>query len=95
MSMASQGEVFLAIEEEREYQTRRWGNPSGVERLKNVAEFLTFMQHYQTEAVRYATKDGNTVNARDAIRKIVALGVACLEQNGIVPRDPRDIEELG
>ena len=95
MSMASQGEVFLAIEEEREYQMRRWGSPPGVERSKDVPTFLTFMQHYQTEAVRHATKDGNTVNARDAIRKIVALGVACLEQNGVVPRDPQDIEDLG
>ena len=89
-------EVFDAIENERAYQVKRWGNPDGTEREKDVASFLAYMQYYQNEAIKLVTKQGYTsVFARDAIRKIVALGVACLERHGVVERDPEDIAELG
>lgn len=86
--------VFDAVEAEREYQRLRWGNPDGTEKENSVPAFLTYMQYYQAEATRIASKYSNTVFARDAIRKIVALGVACLEQHGVVERDRGDLEEL-
>ncbi len=77
--MATRNDVYVAINTERAYQDKRWPN----ERAHTTDEFILFMEHYLHEARRLAstTPDGN-VEVLDFVRKVTALGVACMEQNG-------------
>lgn len=56
-----------------------------IEIERTVEDFITYMANYLSDA-RIALNDGNTVAALDAVRKITALGVACMEQNGVTTR---------
>lgn len=73
----SRRSVYEVIDGERDYQDNNFGdNPH------SVTEFLTFMQHYLSTAVtKVSTTKGDTC-ALDEVRKITALGVVCMEQNG-------------
>ena len=73
--MTIRKEVYEALDEEREYQDDKWGAAP-----KSQAEFLTYIQAYVSIAVFHETK-GQHDTAAHAIRKITALGVACMEQN--------------
>lgn len=70
--------VYSVVDGERDYQDERFGdNPH------TVTEFLCFMQHYISEAItKVSTTKGDTC-ALDEVRKITALGVVCMEQNGV------------
>ena len=86
--MPSREEVYAALDSERAYQESRKSNEQGKEH--SVGEFLVFMQSYLTEA--------QNVNSRTwgpkcdpatlaVVRKVVALGVACMEANGAPERE--------
>lgn len=75
-------EVEQAVRLERAYQDERWGTEK-----KSVAAFLTYMRHWLTQAERDATKESGDHDALNQIRKVTALGVACMEQNGVVTRE--------
>ena len=77
--MATRDQVFEAINTERDYQQKRWGDD--VQKAQPVAAFLTFMRHYLTLAEREASKVSGEAALED-IRKITALGVACMEAHG-------------
>lgn len=97
--MASRQAVYEAIDSERTYQETRWNpetTPSGG--LHEVPAFLTFMREYLRRAELVAsTVAGDGVappghefegeSSLDMIRKVTALGVACMEQNG-APKRP-------
>jgi hypothetical protein len=95
------------IDGERKYQQGKWGtvaqasgkplfqSADGPEGCHEPGAFLCYMQHYHGEAVRLASTVQGTEAARDTLRKVVALGVACLEQHaadGLLPAtdDPRE-----
>lgn len=69
--------VYEVVDGERNYQDDTFGdNPH------SVTEFLTYMQHYLSLAItKVSTTKGDTC-ALDEVRKITALGVVCMEQNG-------------
>ncbi len=82
--MSTRPDVYAAIDRERDYQTTKWGNPSH----SNV-EFLVYMRDYIDEALHLASRNSDEAIAdavRHNIRKVTALGVAALEQNGVLPR---------
>ena len=86
----SRNEVFDVLDGEREHQRLRWGyrQPDGgfVEPVHSVCDYVLYMQHYLSKAITAAaTSPGNSA-ALEELRKVVALGVACFEQNGIVSR---------
>lgn len=83
-------EVFKALDTERDYQLRRWGYRQGDSTMKeathSVGEFLVYMQDYLTEAFHEASRAPGDATAIEVMRKVVALGIACFEQNGVPVR---------
>ena len=79
--------VYAAIDSERAYQNERWGLVT-----HTVAEYILYMEVYLTEAKQRAgTRDQsvaiNHKDTMDFIRKVTALGVVCMEDNGAPHRE--------
>lgn len=82
--MVERKEVYGVINDERVYQDRKWGTIE--EHPHEVGSWVTIMRQLLNDAERaYMTQRGD-MGALDEIRKVVAVGVACLEQHGPVPR---------
>lgn len=75
-------EVFEVLSGEREYQHVRWpGHRHG------VASYLTYMNDYLLEAQSITSRtDEIQARAMSTLRKFATLGVACMQDNGIVRR---------
>ena len=86
--MPTTEDVFEAVKEEREYQDARWGQDHDIQH--SIIDFSTFMEEYLSRAKKAQVGamygPGSDAYALDCMRKVVALGVACLESHGIVPR---------
>ncbi len=80
--------AYRAIDSERDYQNNlkadRAEFPTDGTRSINhsVGDFVTMMQHYQTELVAAWTKNPGDAPALDTMRKIGAIAVNCMEQHG-------------
>lgn len=80
----NRSDVYACIDGERDYQDRKWGSPQ--QRPKQVGAWLTLMRALLTRAEsEWAVSDGDT-EALEQIRKVTAVGVACMEQHGAVER---------
>lgn len=88
-------EVYKLIDDEREYQDKKWGHEFD-DRAWSVGDWLIFIERYVKEG-----KDNlGYVNANNAIRKIAALAVACMEHKETepryaVPQDGAEQEQTG
>lgn len=81
-----QHKVFESIASEREYQDRKWGTPT--DHPHEVGGYLTLMDvHLQRAKAAWAGAN-NDREALVALRKVLAIGVACGEQHGL-PHRPR------
>lgn len=85
--MATRQEVYNAIDSERDYQEvkikeNRWNDP------KRVGEFLSVLRVLLADAEKkwYGESDLQPTETLSQIRKIAAVSVACMEQNGVVSR---------
>jgi hypothetical protein len=84
----SRADVYGAIDSERDYQDMRIerdGSTSAGEHYHTPEEYLLYMEHYMLEARRIAsTTWGPAAKPAilDVLRKVTALGVACMEDNG-------------
>lgn len=82
--------VYAAIDGERDYQ-RKWEDPAVTDsggRHSNV-EFLVYIRDYVEEALHCASREPDpkaAVVCTKNLRKIAALAVAALEQNGVIAR---------
>lgn len=89
--------AYESIDTERHYQAVRWNEETTETGGKHsVTEFLVFIQDYTNEALHVLTRNPEpqaTEEALHIVRKIAALGVACMEQNGSFPRSQEDIEK--
>jgi hypothetical protein len=86
--------VFDVLNGEREYQIEKWG-PTPEKGLHTPTEFLVYMQDYLTEAFNQATRPSDLdESVLDTIRKITAMGVACMEQWGAPSRAITDPARL-
>lgn len=75
-------QVYSAITEEREYQDKRW-----LGHKHSNTEFLVYIDHYVKQAFSaVSTQDGEQATL-GALRKIAALAVAAMEENGIERRE--------
>lgn len=80
-----QEQALNAVIGERAYQDAKWGTIQ--ERPKEVGSWLTLMRVLlRTAEEEWATND-NDQPALAAMRKAVAVGVACFEQHGVPTRD--------
>ena len=84
---ATRAEAYHAIDSERDYQAK-WGK-----KPHETATFLTYMREYLRRAELLSTvlpdPESNKFAGEtdlDMVRKITALGVACMEQNGAPKR---------
>lgn len=83
-----------SIKKEREYQDKLWGNAQS-RGIHTVAEWVLFMQNYLKEAEDIVCRMASPKCDEDAlhiIRKIGAMAVCCMEQNGIADRDMKDLD---
>lgn len=76
--------AFAAIDGERSYQERRWPNHA-----HTPTEFLVYIVDYAQEALHVTSRNSDTVAGDKVlhnIRKVAALAVSCMEQNGTLTR---------
>ena len=87
--MASRAEVYAAIDSERNYQDMRIRRDEGAT-SHSVTEYATFMRDYAEQATHAASHTwGPLCDAAilEEMRKVVALGVACMEEHGAPHRE--------
>lgn len=80
--------VYKLIDSERDYQDSRWDNNSEtrsgkndiLDRDKSIAEWLNYIEFHLTEA-KHSVYALESKQAKESVRKIAALAVACLENN--------------
>lgn len=89
---ATRSEVYAALDGERAYQETRKVNEGSTSYngSHTPEEFLIYMNDYLAEANHVAARVwGEDCKPRilDVLRKVTALGVACMEENGVVPRE--------
>jgi len=77
-------DIYNTIDGERDYQDIKWPN-----REHSIEEYTLYMFDYLDEAKHLLSRyDTNTVyeEVLSTIRKITALGVSCMEDNGFIER---------
>jgi len=88
---ATRKEVYAALDGERDYQEEKWNeNTTASAGRHSVGEFVVFMDNYLHEAKAQLSRMAEpaaTEAALNTIRKITAMGVACMEQNGAPQRE--------
>lgn len=96
--MPTRSDVYRAIDSERNYQDSRWGKTLSGDRpptelqpggTRTVDEFALYIVGYAHKLLDNASTFAITKDKLNIIRKISALGVACMEQHGAPMRDSR------
>lgn len=85
--MTTREEVYAVLDGEREYQGK-WDNAPS-EGLHEVGAFICFMQDYLDEARHQISRGSDpeaSLAALHTLRKVTAMGVACMEQHGAPKR---------
>lgn len=82
--MSTRQEVFSAINDERVFQDRKWGTVK--DHPHEVGSWLTIMRQLLTDAERGYMSTRGDISALNELRKIVSVGIACMEQHGVVVR---------
>ena len=81
---AHQIDVFDAITRERVYQDSKWGPPH--KHPHGLAGWLAIMQNELAEASAELSLHNDPENAQREILQVIAVGVAALEQHGLLER---------
>jgi len=82
----NRAKVYEAIDSERDYQDRKWGTIN--QHPHEVGAYLTLMDVHLRRAQEAFAGRAHDYGALDALRKVLAIGVACAEQHGIPGRSP-------
>lgn len=77
--------VFAAIIRERKYQNDKWGNSWA--HSHEVDGYIAIMQKELDEALDAWYGNRSNEAALREILQVVAVGVACLEQHGVIERE--------
>lgn len=83
--MAEREEVYAAIDGEREYQDAGEGNAPG-DMAQTVPVFILVLERYVAKAKKAWHTSGDDA-ALEVVRKVTAVGVACMEQHGAPERE--------
>jgi hypothetical protein len=81
--------AYAAIDGERAYQEQRWNREPGAP-VHTVAEWLVYLQCYVQQGMSQVTFSADpeaSELALHTIRKIAAMGVACMEEHGAPKRE--------
>jgi hypothetical protein len=88
-------QVFSAISTERLYQYIKWEEKrEDAGHVPTEGDYLTYMRSYLQEAEDQLTREAGSLNALDTLRKVVTLGVACLENHGCPDRQDKDFKRV-
>lgn len=79
-------DVYEALDSEREYQAQKWAGHT-----HSIEEYVLYMEHYlmllRTHCSMTDFQDpANVSEALSGVRKVAALGVACMEEHGAPAR---------
>lgn len=82
--------VYELINGERDYQDKLWNEHTTTSGGKHsVTEFLVYIRDYTEEALHILSRNPEpeaSERASENVRKIAALAVVCMEQNGAKSR---------
>lgn len=81
--MTSKEDVFEAVKQERDYQDKKWGTIE--QHPHSIPEWIMIMEAELAEA-KQAWLKGSLLDSNCELVQVVAVGVAALEQHGIVFR---------
>jgi hypothetical protein len=76
----TRAEVYRAIDGERTYQEKRWERPK---HNHTNTEYLVYIDHYVKQAFAAVSTEDGDESTFPALRKIAALAVAAMEENGV------------
>jgi len=79
-------EVYLLIDSERNYQDKKPGHTRERDESVSTAEWIIYMHNHLSKAMDQIY-NMNEETALEEIRKVTALGVACMEHNDTKPRE--------
>jgi hypothetical protein len=94
--MPSRNEVYAAVDSEREYQEyvvepSLAGEDQGLTE-HSIGDELVLMKVYIDRAMTAAASRPSKETTLDFVRKVVGVGVRCMEKHGAPPRMvPRDV----
>jgi hypothetical protein len=77
-------QVFAAVDSERIYQELKWGKLE--EHPQSVGAYLTLMRVHLADAEAAWARSSGDAMALDRLRRVLAIGVACGEQHGMLGR---------
>ena len=79
-------EVYAAIDSERDYQDTRWNSETTTsDGLHDLAEWFVYIEDYVNEAKHLLSRQAKQyadAEALDIMRKVAAMAVCAMEQNG-------------
>lgn len=79
--MSTRVEVYQAIDGERIYQDSKPNHSWAQDNMTSVAAWILYMEEHLARAKR-AVYELNETQALHEVRKVTALGVACMEHKG-------------
>jgi len=82
--------VYELIDGEREYQDKRWTIETGARVVHSPEEWLVYIEDYVNEAKHIMSREAYGIcepKAMSIMRKIAAMAVCAMEQNGSTPRE--------
>ena len=83
--MPKRAEVYEAIDSEREYQDAMKGIRASTAN-RTLGDYLTLLNHYIVEANQSYVKSRGACMAMHEVRKIAAIAVRVMEENGAPKR---------
>lgn len=82
-------EVYTVLDGERAYQDSRWGGQVH-DRGHSIEDWLVYMEDYISEAKHICSREAADTcypKALGIIRKVAAMGIACMENHGAPKRE--------
>lgn len=76
--------IFEIINEERNYQDDKWGDINV--HPHEVGAWILIMESLLSDARKAWQSKSGDIDALIEIRKVVATGIACMEQHGVLSR---------
>ena len=87
---ATREQVYLAIDTERDYQDQKWTPETTTSNGQHsFEEWFMYIEDYVNEAKHILSRKAKQEADQEAahiMRKVAAIAVAAMEQNGALPR---------
>jgi hypothetical protein len=87
-AVLTRSQIYDMIEGEREYQKNKWRHYE--DSAWSINDWVVFIKRYLKEINNWT---GHPREQMDAMRKVAALAIACMEFNGSRPREVNGVKE--